>query len=193
MKKYRDLLGVSLDASAAEIKKVYKQLAVRMHPDKGGDPKRFQEITQAYNILIGKTQPSRAELKENAQREQKANLEEQWRRQEAELQNEIRSKKLAADAARWSRRQTKTVAKPRTRKVIVRDVYEICAACNGLGCFREICQGCFGTGNIVGLNRKVVQYCSSCNRTGHIKRDQCFACEGKGRIFVGQRETIIWE
>lgn len=50
MDPYR-VLGVSRDASKEEIKKAYKKLAIKHHPDKGGDQARFQEITNAYNEL----------------------------------------------------------------------------------------------------------------------------------------------
>mgnify|MGYP002630905387 CR=1 FL=1 len=46
-----DALGVSSDASAEEIKKVYKKLAVEHHPDKGGDEAKFKTISEAYNTL----------------------------------------------------------------------------------------------------------------------------------------------
>ena len=51
MKDPYAVLGVSRDASKEEIKKAYKKLAIRHHPDKGGDQARFQEITNAYNEL----------------------------------------------------------------------------------------------------------------------------------------------
>merc|ERR1719412_2833025 len=38
-------------ASEPEIKKAYRKLAVKHHPDKGGDPEKFKEITRAYEVL----------------------------------------------------------------------------------------------------------------------------------------------
>lgn len=55
-KNYYDILGISETASADEIKKVYRKLAVKYHPDKNPDnPKqaeaKFKEISEAYYIL----------------------------------------------------------------------------------------------------------------------------------------------
>ena len=38
-------------ASSAEIKKAYRKLAVKHHPDKGGDPEKFKNITEAFECL----------------------------------------------------------------------------------------------------------------------------------------------
>jgi len=51
MKDYYQILGVSRDASRDEIKKAYRKLAHKYHPDKGGDEKRFKEINEAYQVL----------------------------------------------------------------------------------------------------------------------------------------------
>lgn len=44
-------LEVDKNASAAEIKKAYRKLAIKHHPDKGGDPETFKSITKAYEVL----------------------------------------------------------------------------------------------------------------------------------------------
>lgn len=49
---YYEVLGVSKDASADEIKKAFRRLAVQHHPDKeGGDESKFKEINEAYEVL----------------------------------------------------------------------------------------------------------------------------------------------
>jgi molecular chaperone DnaJ len=48
------LLGVSREASEAEIKKAYRKLAMEYHPDRNQSPQaegRFKEITEAYEVL----------------------------------------------------------------------------------------------------------------------------------------------
>lgn len=45
------ILGVQPTDSCADIKKAYFKLARTHHPDKGGDPEKFKEITKAYEIL----------------------------------------------------------------------------------------------------------------------------------------------
>ena len=52
---YYRTLGLELDASAEEIKKVYRRLALKYHPDSNGgnldSEDRLKEINEAYHIL----------------------------------------------------------------------------------------------------------------------------------------------
>ena len=52
MKDYYEILGVLKNASQDEIKKAFRKLAHKYHPDKsGGDEKKFKEINEAYQVL----------------------------------------------------------------------------------------------------------------------------------------------
>ena len=48
---YYEMLGVDQYATAEEIKKSYRELAKKHHPDKGGNEEEFKKINEAYSIL----------------------------------------------------------------------------------------------------------------------------------------------
>ena len=50
-KDYYKTLGVARNATKEEIKKKYRELAHKHHPDKGGDEARFKEVNEAYQVL----------------------------------------------------------------------------------------------------------------------------------------------
>ncbi len=55
MNDYYKILGVSRDSSAQEIKRAYRKIAMKYHPDKNpNDPsaeEKFKEASEAYSVL----------------------------------------------------------------------------------------------------------------------------------------------
>ncbi len=55
MKNYYDLLGIPKTATDEDIKKAFRKLAHKYHPDKkGGDEAKFKEVSEAYSVLSDK-------------------------------------------------------------------------------------------------------------------------------------------
>ena len=64
---YYEVLGVSKQATPADIKKAYRKLAVANHPDRNPDDKEaeanFKEINEAYEILSDREKRNRKSTK----------------------------------------------------------------------------------------------------------------------------------
>ena len=51
MENFYEVLGISKTASEEEIKKAYRQLSLKHHPDRGGDAEKFKQLSEAYETL----------------------------------------------------------------------------------------------------------------------------------------------
>ncbi len=59
MKNYYQIIGIAKTATEDEIKKAYRKLAHKYHPDKsGGDEGKFKELNEAYQVLSDKSKRS---------------------------------------------------------------------------------------------------------------------------------------
>lgn len=52
MQTYYQILGINPDATEKEVKSAFRQLARKHHPDVKGDPAKFREIYEAYEVLM---------------------------------------------------------------------------------------------------------------------------------------------
>lgn len=51
MNNYYEVLGVTKESTQDEIKKAYREMAKKYHPDRGGDEVKFKEVSEAYETL----------------------------------------------------------------------------------------------------------------------------------------------
>ncbi|CAN0112486.1 unnamed protein product, partial [Discosporangium mesarthrocarpum] len=192
-----NILGVSKDATEGEIKKAYRKLALKNHPDKGGDPEQFKEITMAYEIL---SDPKKRQLYDQYGKDG--------------VEQEDGPGHSAEDIfSMFFGGQRRGPSGPRKGdddrhklKVGLEDLYngktcrlavsrnKVCTACEGLGGkagAAKSCEVCHGRGVQVqfrqigpGMVQQVQSSCSICRGEGKVinERDKCKVCMGKKTV-----------
>lgn len=99
---YYEVLGVARNATMDEIKRAYRQLALKHHPDKGGDQATFKKVGHAYYILsdmqrredyddeygYNAAPESESESESDGEAERERERERQQRELDEELENE---------------------------------------------------------------------------------------------------------
>ena len=78
MKDYYRILGLENNASLSDIKKAYRRLAVKFHPDKNLDDdgffdKMFKDITEAYDVLSNTEKRNEYDINSSHKENQKSN------------------------------------------------------------------------------------------------------------------------
>ena len=69
--KYYKLLGLTPSASDQEVKKVFRKLAMRYHPDRNPDPQAhelFILLTEAYDVILDKNYTTRSSMTRKAEK-----------------------------------------------------------------------------------------------------------------------------
>ena len=180
-----EALGVQKDASQDEIKKAYRKLAVKHHPDKGGDPERFKSITEAYNTLsdAGK----RREYDHRGRQRQHpfggfGDMFESFfghRQQQPQQQPQPTSDR----DIRFKLGVTLEQIKQGIKQNIQYRRNVTCNRCSGKGGDgKMICNICRGTGQETSNNGRFIHQftCRSCRGRGILFSNICNLCEGNG-------------
>lgn len=190
-----DVLGVSKDATADDIKKAHRKLAKKYHPDRNiGDEEaanRFKEIQDAYDILsdpskrsqydqfgrVGKQQPYYTHHY-HASTVQKIFEEFFGGASDRGRNVQIRISLDLKEALQGGRRSVKAQKKDK------------CPACEGNG-FTEWhpCSRCSGSGKsfVAQPPFDIFELCPSCRGTGRSSVVGCSQCEASGFVTVGER------
>lgn len=186
-----DTLGVSAEATPEEIKKAYRKLSMKHHPDKGGDEEVFKKVADAYTVL---SDPQKRQQYDNPnpfagmmggfspfgrQRPQKPDL----------------------DAPRDGKFLGVEVELPLKNYIfggkfkLTLNYHEGCKSCGGKGFHSGTeCQSCHGSGYVQKVDRRPgfmshsTTPCPECNGLGQVSTDKCDICSGTGNRMVKDKE-----
>ena len=188
-KNYYDILGVSEDATAEDIKSAYRKLAIKYHPDSGenDDDEKFKELSEAYSVL---KDPSKRE-EYNFSRSGQNPL---WgfARPSREAFNMPRTGNDCYTNLTVILEEV--VSQKKVKKKIIYERLDSCETCSGSGSTTgertfETCKNCRGSGSIEsnfsrgpGAFFSFSRTCQSCNGQGNVipNNIKCDICNGSG-------------
>ncbi|XP_031503330.1 dnaJ protein homolog isoform X2 [Nymphaea colorata] len=201
--KYYEVLGVPKNASQEDLKKAYRKAAIKNHPDKGGDPEKFKELAQAYEVL---SDPEKRDIYDTYGEDA---LKEGMGGGGGDPFDLFQSffggspfggMKGGSSRGRRQRRGEDVI---HPLKVSLEDLYNgtskklslsrnvICSKCKGKGSKSGAsmkCAGCQGSGVKVTIRQvgpsmiqQVQQHCNECRGSGEIinEKDRCPQCKGE--------------
>jgi len=176
-------LDIDKSASEAEIKKAYRKLAVKHHPDKGGDPEKFKDITRAYEVL------SDPEKRSKYDKYGEEGLEGGGGGDPSDIFESFFGGGQRGGGSR-KRQKTKDVVQP--LKVTLEQMYN--GATKKMAITREVID-----------KKKGVQECRACDGRGvkvevvrmgpmiQQMQSQCNSCGGNGKSFTTKKEKEVLE
>jgi len=187
MKKYFDILGLEEGISSKEIKKKYRELALVHHPDKGGDEEEFKKITEAYEVLTGKSRPKHTPPNGFGGFGFDINLGDIFGQQERRPPTRDEEVGMGINIS------IADIKKGIEHKVSYTKSKD-CSSCNGLGGEKKTtCDACSGSGQAFQSDGfiRLVTICSNCRGRGTQVENPCKDCDAKG--YVKYEEKITFE
>jgi DnaJ-class molecular chaperone len=192
-----NILNIPKNASQTEIKKAYRKLASKYHPDKGGDEQKFKQISEAYSTI---DTPQKRQEYETSQQfggfgsafGNFGDIFEGFFGSSARgstQQQEQLDEEIIFDL-RISLAQIKTGLS----QDVVFDRNKKCKKCSGMGGEnKQACQPCSATGTQTSRLGPIIQQttCRTCYGNGFIFETKCSFCNGTSVMKV--RDTIKFD
>jgi len=205
-KDYYQILGVDKNASQEEIKKAFRQLARKYHPDVAGkeSEEKFKEINEAFQVLSDPQKRAQYDQFGSAAfRPEDFNF--RWPSFDelfrdfgfgdifdvfSGFRERTRDREAGADL-RYDLEITLEDAFHGITEKIDIPTFVACKTCNGTGAkqgYLKDCPNCGGTGEVRRIQRSAfaqivnITTCNKCNGSGQIIEKPCEDCKGAGRI-----------
>ncbi len=205
-----EILGVTRDADKTAIKKAYRNLAMKFHPDKNpGDKKaeeKFKEAAQAYEILSNDEKRSRFDRFGHQglggfQNQGFSDVNDIFS-SFSDIFGDFFGSGMGGMGSRSSRSSHRSRRGADLRyileislkdvisgveKEVSFDAEQTCKACDGSGAAKgsspEVCQTCRGSGQVVRQQGffSLATTCPTCHGQGQVIKNPCTSCRGQGR------------
>jgi molecular chaperone DnaJ len=207
-KDFYETLGVAKTASKDEIKKAYKKLAKKYHPDLNpNNPEaveKFKEINEAASVLGDEKKRQHYDQFGNAAEGMGANagagfdfsgfgfnFDDIFDQLFSGGSRSSRSERTRGSDLRFDLEITLEEAVSGVKKTIVIPRLEVCERCNGTGAEPgsgvQTCDACGGAGIVKQVQRTVfgmistTRTCPKCGGSGSLIKEPCSMCDGEGR------------
>ena len=195
-KDYYKILGVKKDASQDDIKKAFRKLSVKWHPDRNNGSKeaetKFKEIAEAYEILGDEKKRKeydtpKSSFNFNGASNDFGDIFEHIRRTggfDFDF-GDSGSQQIRGSSIKIRFELTLEEMMSGVKKKIKYKVFEKCAHCSGSGMTeqskRRTCKTCGGSGKVFsGGFISMRSTCPTCGGSGYIIENPCPHCNGHG-------------
>lgn len=216
MEDYYQILGVPEDANEEEIKRAFRELAKKYHPDRpGGDAEKFKKIVEAYRVLSD--QKLRSEYNQRRKFQSTFTFDfddfgDYFRRNffDEDIFSILDNLFSFGDFVQNRNFRDLNIYKELiisleealkgTKKDITFDREIVCSYCRGTGAEEGkliVCPVCKGSGKETrktrawpGIFFEEVRNCQNCQGVGRVAEKKCHFCQGRGRAIHQEKVQI---